>query len=46
MCGMSEKVWLISGNDETTVMPDMTPSVAIRSRDIWMRLVLVFAMAV
>ena len=28
MLGMSEKVWLMSGKDETMVMPDMMPSVA------------------
>jgi len=34
MLGMSEKVWLMSGRDETIVMPDMMPSVATMRRAI------------
>ena len=34
MLGMSEKVWLMSGKEETIVMPDMIPSVATMRRAI------------
>ena len=34
MLGMFEKVWLMSGKDETIVMPDMMPSVATMRRAI------------
>jgi hypothetical protein len=34
MLGMSEKVWLMSGKDETMVIPDMMPSVATMRRAI------------
>ena len=33
MLGMLEKVWLMRGKEDTTVIPDITPSVATRSKD-------------
>jgi len=45
MSGMSEKVWRMSGSDETIVMPDMMPSVATMRRAIWIFL-FVFCMEV
>ena len=44
MLGISENVWLMRGKEETTVIPDMMPSVATRSKAVWMRLVLLFIM--
>ena len=36
MLGMLEKVWLMRGKEDTTVIPDITPSVATRSKEICM----------
>jgi hypothetical protein len=45
MLGMPEKVWLMSGKDETMVIPDMMPSVATMRRAIC-RFLFVFCMEV
>jgi len=45
MWGMSEKVWLKSGSEETMVIPDMTPNVATRSRDICMFFVILVSIS-
>jgi len=45
MSGISEKVWLMSGKEETMVMPDMMPSVATMRRAIC-RFLFVFCMEV
>jgi len=46
MLGMSENVWLMSGNEETIVMPDMIPSVATMRRAICRFLFCGFVMGV
>jgi len=35
MLGMSEKVWLIRCKEETMMILDMIPSVAMRRRAVW-----------
>jgi len=35
MLGMFKKVWLISGNEETMVMPDIMPRVASSNSAVW-----------
>lgn len=44
MLGIWLKVWLMSGKEDTTVIPDITPIVAMRSSESWIFLFIVLDM--